>query len=233
MYLIWDASPSQLHSNEQEIYDTMEFWRQSGYLTSKEDLLSKIHALEAVRNDQLRVRVPFFGVEFDINDLGMLAGMTFSSLLGWLCFSLYQESTNLELTFAKARSLNNTADRDVLHDCYQRLSMREVLTIPPRLTTQSKAQERKLPVWDRAVHRFWTIVPSYLILLGLLIQITVWYWDLSTLTIGRALNLRSYIVGLVVETIFLILSSLMTVSCFLFARKLRRTWRTAAEELSA
>lgn len=231
MYSLWDTRPP-INSNEEEIYRNLEFWRQSGYLTTKEDLLSKIHTLEAVRNDQLRVRVPFFGVEFDINDLGILAGMTFFSLLGWLCLSLYQESTNLELTFAKARSLDKTADGDVLRDCYQRLSMREVLTIPPRLTTLGNEEERKVHFWERAVHRFWTIVPAQLILMGLLIQITVWWWDLSTLSIGRSLNLRSYIFGLVMETIFLIFSTLMTVSCFFFARKLRRTWQRAAEELS-
>ncbi len=145
MYSLWDTRRSPINSNEQEIYDNLGFWRQSGYLTTKEDLLSKIHTLEAVRTDQLRVHVPFFDVEFDINDLGILAGMTFFLLLSWLCFSLYQESTNLELTFAKARSLDKTTDRDFLRDCYQRLSMREVLTIPPRLTTPSETEEKKPP----------------------------------------------------------------------------------------
>ena len=230
---MWDLTVPPNDSNQQEIYETLEFGRKSGYLTSKEDLLSKIHTLETARSDQLRVRIPFFSVEFDINDLGILTGMTFVALLGWLRFCLYHESSNLELTFEKARLLDTAKERDLLRDCYQRLRMGGVLAMPIPSAMYGRGKGHNSPSWDRVLHKISGVIAVNLFVLGLMIQMLGWGSDLSTFRIGWALNRSGYMIALVFETILLILSILMALSCALFIRQLFRTWKMAADELCA
>lgn len=230
---MWDSTAPPNDSKEQEIYESLQFGRQSGYLTSKEDLLSRIHTLEAARIDQLKVRIPFFGVEFDVNDLGVLTGMTFVALFGWLRFCLSQESINLKLTFAKARSLDTAEERDLLRDCYQRLHMGGVLAMPILLPMDGKAEDQNSPFWHRALNKICGVAAVKLFIVGLMIQMLVWASDLSMFKTGWALNRGGYTDALVVETILLMLSILVTLSCAFFIRKLSRTWKMAANELSA
>jgi hypothetical protein len=233
MYLMWDSTAPPNNSNEQEIREALQFARQYGSLTSREDLLSRIHTLEAARIDQLKVRIPFFGVEFDINDLGVLTGMTFVALLGWLRFALSQESINLELTFEKARSLDTAKERDLLRDCYQRLHMGGVLAMPMLLPMDGNPEDQNSPFWHRALNKICGVAAVNLFVVGLMIQMLVWVSDLSMFKIGWALNRSGYTDALVVETILLILSIFMALGCTLFIRKLSRTWKMAADELSA
>src|SRR5579871_3069223 len=51
-----------------------------------------------VENSDL-IHVPFFGLSFDINDLGMLSGITFVIVLIWLRLSLESELRSVRIIF--------------------------------------------------------------------------------------------------------------------------------------
>ncbi len=71
------------------------------------------------------LHVPFFGIKFDVNDLGPLSGVAFSVILLIFKYSLSRESENLILCF---KEFENTSE---LRTFYKLLSMHQVLTIPP------------------------------------------------------------------------------------------------------
>ena len=58
--------------------------------------------LEEIQTEHvLYLRLPFFGLIVDVNDLGMLGGFAFTVLLLWFRFALWHERANLEMTFAE------------------------------------------------------------------------------------------------------------------------------------
>src|SRR5206468_12598531 len=54
------------------------------------------------------IRVPFFGFSFDVNDLGLLGGIGFLTILVCLRFCLSRELNNLRLSFDVARDRKST-----------------------------------------------------------------------------------------------------------------------------
>ena len=56
------------------------------------------------------IRVPFFGITFDVNDLGMLGGFTFVILLIMLRLSFSRELSSLRIVF-KRSSLSENHDK--------------------------------------------------------------------------------------------------------------------------
>ena len=71
------------------------------------------------------VRVPFFGFNFDINDIGFLGGVGFLVILTCLRFCLTREIDNLRLALAEARRIGK------IEEFYQLIAMRQVFTVPP------------------------------------------------------------------------------------------------------
>jgi hypothetical protein len=72
------------------------------------------------------IRVPFFGFSFDVNDLGLLGGIGFLTILVCLRFCLSRELNNLRLSFDVARQ----ASLSELREFYTLLAMRQVFTVP-------------------------------------------------------------------------------------------------------
>jgi len=74
----------------------------------------------------LVVKVPFFGITFDVNDLGVIGGLAFLIVLSCYRFFLSREIDNLRISFTVARY----AGADQLANFYSLLAMRQVFTIP-------------------------------------------------------------------------------------------------------
>lgn len=79
---------------------------------------------KAYVDNALTIRVPFFGFAFDVNDLGLLGGIGFITILFLLSFNLRSENINLRLAFKAAAKLNQ------LPTFYDLLAMRQVFTLP-------------------------------------------------------------------------------------------------------
>lgn len=72
------------------------------------------------------IRVPFLGFTFDVNDLGLIAGLGFLVILGCYRFFLSREVDNLRLSFEEAQKIGKRETREF----YTLLAMRQVFTVP-------------------------------------------------------------------------------------------------------
>ena len=84
-------------------------------------------------NRVLGVSFPVLGVVFDVNDLSLLAGVTFVILLSWFHFALRRQNKNITHVFDIARKadLSGSEPDNCLSETYYLLAMTQVLTIPP------------------------------------------------------------------------------------------------------
>jgi hypothetical protein len=72
------------------------------------------------------IKAPFFGIAFDVNDLGLIGGVGFIIILLLLRHSLSREIKSLRRSFAAALS----GGRSELHHFYHVLAIRQVFTVP-------------------------------------------------------------------------------------------------------
>jgi hypothetical protein len=70
-----------------------------------DELEKQINELIRLRTEALSLRLPFFGVVIDMNDLGIIGGVFLASILYILHAGLYREVDNLDRAKRKARSV--------------------------------------------------------------------------------------------------------------------------------
>lgn len=129
-----------------------------------------------IENSDL-IHVPFFGLSFDINDLGMLSSITFVVVLIWLRLSLETELRSVRLTFAKADSLSkaNNTDGSSLSEfatAYELLGTCQVFTRIAMPVSLGPRPESSPPV------RFKRVLSISFVLAGLALAMFL-LWDIS------------------------------------------------------
>ncbi|HEX8557243.1 MAG TPA: hypothetical protein VF668_04025 [Pyrinomonadaceae bacterium] len=170
----FDPKSPALAAADREFYGRVEeFLGLAGFDRRNADdkgiILKEIEDLKKIRTEQIRmIRVPFFGVIFDMNDLGLFAGITFTVVLLWLTFSLARERRNLKLTFKEA------AERGQTRVCYDLLMMHQVLTVPP--------------MRGQPFGRVWNAVPKLLYLIPAAIYFLQFKTDMDSRPIGNILS---------------------------------------------
>lgn len=92
-------------------------------------LREQINALIRQRTDGLTLRLPFFGLTIDMNDLGMMGGFLLTAILYILYASLKGETENIKIAKRKARSRNDQTKRA---DNLELLLMAQVLASPAK-----------------------------------------------------------------------------------------------------
>ena len=90
------------------------------YMTRYNQLYSA--ALKDFTENAYSIRIPFFGIVIDINDLGPIGGLALALILILYRTSITRELDNLRLSFEGAKSQN------CLQTLYYMLAMRQVLT---------------------------------------------------------------------------------------------------------
>lgn len=208
-----------------------DFVSKYGFCRSDE-LRDWLFSLERARTDYvLTLRAPFFGIVFDVNDLGILAGFTFSVLLLWFVVSVLREQNDLALAFRRAR------ERRQLRMCYDLLSTRQVLTVPPLL---DRPDERQSPVRMAGLvillprfllPREGSSIARRLILLPLIVQIAIVWHDNVTLDLGMLFQVGSTAAVVFAEWFFLLVILALTVSSLMISRQVDGVWRGVATEL--
>ena len=166
----------------------------------------------------MNVSVPFLGITLDINDLGLLGGITFSLLLTWLLFSLRREAENLQILFSKATD-------EVLPTVYQLLEMTQVLTIP----VQRKGKSRHIVAASRFILER---LEFLLFLTPCAVQFFVVWNDQTTLPLGVALNDRLALREFHWEEFLLVAMVILTAFCFRKALQANTHWNDAYKRLS-
>lgn len=101
--------------------------------------------VRAYIDNAMTVRVPFFGVAFDVNDLGLLGGLGFVTILMLLRFSLRTEIASLRMAF-KAAVREAGDDPARLEAFYDLLAMQQVLTLPRMRDPRTGWTVRRPPV---------------------------------------------------------------------------------------
>lgn len=196
-------------------FDKAERWLGRRRFTNMDQVQSYAQKLESSRIDNVvLIRIPFFGVVLDVNDLGALGGFTFIVILMWFRFSLWREYYNLRSTFKAAK------DQD-LEFCYKTLAMSQVLTVPPSL---DNPQPRERP---------WGKVVRFLYFLPLSVQLTIFAYDCISFGFGWDISPFNTVVGYSWSLTFLFLSGLLTYWCCRLSSEIDKEWEDTAERLNA
>lgn len=114
------------------------------------------------------VRVPFFGVAIDVNDIGFIGGFAFVIVLIMFDLSLRRERENLDVAFAYASVTGQ------LRALYDLLAMHQLFTAPRR-----RADARR---------GLTALLPKVICLLPLIVQAAVVGHDIATNAVGESLD---------------------------------------------
>lgn len=152
------------------------------------------------------IRIPLFGIAVDINELGLLTGLSYSVLLLMLRFSLSREVSNLRILFRLPATEKERADRYLL------LAMRQILTLPELPWSEGRA--------------FWHWLLFALILLPLLVHGLVIFQDISTRDTGDLLSPSATRSVFEVELISLGVILFLCWQCEVYNLTLDRIWKT-------
>lgn len=161
----------------------------------------------ALVDTRFLVRVPFFGITFDINDLGSLSGIGLITLLGFFRLSISNELENLKLSFRHVRKLGKLAE------FYRLLSMKQVLTTP------------HLP--DRRVGWFHMYVPKLIYFLPLGVYFSVVMHDIDTNNLGFQIDNARTLFVLASDVVFLVIVLALSIVAFQRTRDVDRQWSNA------
>lgn len=127
-----------------------------------ENLRAEVQELEKINTGAIEfIHVPFLGFSFDVNDLGMLAGIAFVVGLVWLRLSLQGEFRSVKETFAQAQRLTNGYSE--LAFAYQLLGMYQVFTRLPG-EAEPKVSRKKLVFQWIAFGLAWIILVLFVLM---------------------------------------------------------------------
>lgn len=163
----------------------------------------------------LTVRVPFFGVAFDINDLGLLGGFGFITVLTLLRFSIRTEIVSLRLAF-KAATKAAKDDPNQLVNFYDLLAMRQVLTLPH--------MEDENTNW--VANRSWILrfIPKLICFLPVVVYSLVAGHDYMTQDVGDAISPTHTRILLIYTGAFWLIILALSIWCFLKLIKIDSIW---------
>jgi hypothetical protein len=156
-------------------------------------------------NNVLYVRTPILGLTFDINDLGIIAGVTFGILMLVMVFYTNRAHENLFLAMWKVREL---AARENCFDqpgskanlLYHALATEQVFTVPPTL-----ARWNDMALFRRA-HYILFLVPVF-------VQISIFYNDLRSASLGFVFSRNETVISLTSQGILIVLVLTLSFMC--------------------
>ncbi|MBI4664392.1 MAG: hypothetical protein HY735_36820 [Verrucomicrobia bacterium] len=179
--------------------------RSAELMEIRERLQAKIDELRKTQREKFNfVTIPFFGVTFDVNDLGLTSGIAFSVLLMMYRYSRARELANLRLAFAAAKRTKEPSA------CYDLLSMNQVFDIPP-------AEDNQRPV-------IWRVPPRILDIMPIIAQILILYADYRSKGIAFIISPINAYISLGTNIALLLINTALTASCLLIARTVDAEW---------
>lgn len=162
------------------------------------------------------IKVPFFGVAFDMNDLGLLAGFGLIVLLAILLYNLRSEIVSLRVGFDAARQ------RDQLGSFYDVLASRRVFTTPIL----------REPFHVPARAALMVHLPRAIVFLPLLAYGALLYNDVRTIIVGIAISPAHTLVLIIYTTAFFILISALSVVSWIRWTQIDMIWDECWAELN-
>jgi len=218
----WDQVRNRLQPDDRAFLPQAREFYENRHIHSCAQLAELVKDLEDVQTKEINfIKIPFFGVQLDVNDLGMLGGFALAVAVIWFRSSLAREYENLKLCFDTARFQDKAQGNELLQACYELLAMRQVLTTPRSLVGQPPSTRSFL--WSQLV------LALYWLPLG--VQAAIVYTDLRTSPLGWSVSHGNTIFVYSVETSFLLLIFFVTFSCRNLAKDIDNLWDKVAEEL--
>lgn len=169
------------------------------------------------RENVLSLRIPFFGISFDINDLSLISGITFTIILIWLRLSLWTELNATQQVFERVED----KDPKEVKDYYEYLGTRQVFTIPLTFDQQLK----------KYGERQWRLMLIFLIVLPVALQGLLLANDLYTTNIGISISTPNTIMVLISGFFFLATTSVLMSSCLSIVSAINDHWREQARRI--
>jgi hypothetical protein len=191
---------AQFHQLRSEFQNVSQYFGKPTYFESYFQIMQR-NNLEHV----LSVKVPFLGIYFDVNDLGMLGGFGLAMMTILLFLALSREYTNLVFVF-RVIANDNDPHRQTMH--YNQLSMTQVFNIPPTMEISNFVKGLTLVLYS---------LP--LIVFGL-----IWLNDLKTISDGFSISWSNTIISTICSTIFLMLILYFTFNNIKNYVKIDRLW---------
>ena len=165
----------------------------------------------------LGVNIPILGASMDINDLSLMAGLSFSILLSWFQFSLRRQHDNVKKLFEIAK------EHGELSTAYDLLAMTQVLTVPPARNANSPAFS-----FARRLSR----LPSLILWTSVIAQGVVLGNDVETMQHGDILAPHVSTIETCLAFVLFAYMIIRTSQCFKMMSETYEQWKEACEESS-
>jgi len=171
-------------------------------------------------NRVLGISFPVLGVVFDVNDLSLLAAVTFAILLSWLHFAVQRQRKNVAHVFsiAEKADLSGNEAGNCLSATYYLLAMTQVLTIPP-----AEEREAGTPTLLKKISR----LPSLIMWTAVIAEVMVLIDDGMTMARGSTLNSTVNYVESGLATLLLFYLIARTRACYRIMTDTQMVWNDA------
>lgn len=171
-------------------------------------------------NRVLGVSFPVLGVVFDVNDLSLLAAVTFAILLSWLHFAVQRQRKNVAHVFsiAEKADLSGNEAGNCLSATYYLLAMTQVLTVPP-----AEQREAGIPSLFKKISR----LPSLIMWTAVIAQVMVLIDDAMTMARGNTLNSTVNYTESGLATLLLFYLIARTRACYRIMTDTQMVWNDA------
>lgn len=184
-------------------------------LSDKKAVEEWLDKIEQAQVDGIVVmKIPFLGAPFDINDLGIFSGLTYTVLMVTLWFAMVRHQENVYLSMWKVRELAQREDGQNpdgrANLLYHAMSMSQLFTTPPTLARWKTGMTDWLP-------RMFFLIPF-------LMQWFIIRNDLKTFDRGSMVNESAAIEGWWIEAGTFAVIGLAGAICILYAQASDRLW---------
>jgi hypothetical protein len=192
--------------NEETICDAIRWFNDIGISTNRGAEAFAEKQWEAYINNVRYVKSPVLGFTFDINDLGLLTGLTFSILMLVMVFYSNRAHENLAVSMWKVREITKTEHcyddpGSKANLLYHALAMQQVFTVPPTL-----ARWQDLRIFSKSHYA--------LFILPFLVQMFVLHGDFKSAPSGFNVNRTQTLISLSGQTFFLLLALFLCLLCW-------------------
>jgi len=219
-WLGWDKtvedSLRKANNDDLDLFNQSREWANLRGISSKKDsadLANLITTLEHLRTENIVIiKIPFFGIVLDVNDIGMLGGLAFVMITMMYRLSLARELNDITALFATLTDTNRKS-------AYEVLSMMQVLTTPP--------------VENKSIEWYWNLVfTKLLFLLPVAVHSIVFFYDkFWTYEFGRSISETNTSISFVVSLVCLILIVFNSFACIVSSFQMDFRWRAQAKML--
>lgn len=155
-------------------------------------------------------KIPFFDVNFDINDLGFIGGLGFSIILLLFYLSLIREKENIKIAF-RASKLEHADDYVKRRHFYYLLSMNQSVIMPHIMNKKGK--------------RYLKILPLTLLCFPFVFSLCVFINDVSTNQVGSILCNSMTNFEYCMSSLFLTVIVVITIICVFEAYNIDQLWK--------